>query len=423
METPEKTEAATYPDAELEEARRNFLPKISLILALGWAVTNIAYGIADLPFQFLLKEQLKLPPEKIARFMFWAVFFNYIKPLAGILTDSVPLFGTRRRAYLLYSLLLCGLGWIALSAMPLEYSPLLATYMIMYLMVVFISTTLGGVMVEVGTRFGVAGRLTAQRIGMFKVGALLGSPIGGYLAQNVSFFFTTWLVAGLHFALIPLVFIGIREPRTAKFKGDVWKDAGQQLTDMVHNRTLLVAALMIVLIAIAPGFGTPLLFHQTDTLKFDKQFIGNLGMVHAAFGLMAAWMYRHACTRYSLKTLIAGSIIIHAIGTLFYLAYGSRSSAISITALEGITQTLAMLPVYDLAVRATPRGSEALGYSVMMSAWNLTNGLSNWLGSAIYQRFHLTFHELVWINAGSTLIALVAIPLLPKMLLQQRDAK
>lgn len=410
----------TYDNAEAEAERRAFLRKMSWLLAFGWAGTNVAYGIANLPFQFLLKEQLHLSPEEVARFMFWAVSTNYIKPVAGILTDSLPLFGTRRRAYLLWSLLLCGVGWMTLSAVPRQYDYLLTVYMVMYLMVVFISTTLGGVMVEIGTRFGVAGKLTAQRIGMFKVGDLLGGPVGGFLA-SYPFMLTTSLVAALHFALIPLVFLGIREPRTAKFNRAVWQDAGEQLRGMLRNRTLLVAALMVVLIAIAPGFGTPLFFHQTNTLKFEKQFIGNMGLIGALFGLFAAWLYRHACTRYSLKTLIGSSIVIHAVGTLFYLAYQSHTSAIVITAIEGITQTLAILPVYDLAVRATPRGSEALGYSVMMSAWNLTNGLSNWIGSAIYTRFHLTFHELVWINSGTTLLALLAVPLLPALLLNQRD--
>ncbi|MCS6774923.1 MAG: hypothetical protein NZ557_00115 [Chthonomonadaceae bacterium] len=407
------------PDMEARAAQRT-LHTLSLVLALSWLGTNLGYAIAGLPFRFLLKEQLRLSPPEISAFLALGIFTNYIKPFAGILTDSVPLCGTRRRHYLLFGLIGCGLGWLLLSVVPLRYGVLLATYMAMYATVVLISTTLGGVMVEVGIRFRAAGRLTAQRVGMFKLAALAGGPIGGYLASK-PFLLTAAIVAGLHFLLVPLIYSTLREPATARVNREAWQDAREKLRGLLQNRPLQMAALMICLIAAAPGFGTPLLFHQTDTLGFQKQFIGNLELVHAAFGLMAAALYQRFCTHLTLKALLSYSILVHAFGTLFYLAYTSREAAVAITALEGIAQTFAMLPVYDLAARATPKGSEALGYSVMMSVWNLTNSFSDWTGSLLYAAFGLTFYHLVWVNAGTTLLAIVAVPFLPAALLSQRD--
>lgn len=419
MDLTEEDKKYPYPETEQEESPK-VLQTMSLLLALGWLGTNLGYSIADLPFKFLLKEQLHLSPPEISAFMALGIFTNYVKPFAGILTDSFPLFGTRRRHYLLISLTGCGLGWLLLSLVPLKYSALLVTYMLMYSMVVFISTTLGGVMVEYGTRFKAAGRLTAQRIGMFKAAALAGGPLGGFLA-SYPFVLTASITAGLHFMLVPLFFIKLREPATARADRQAWHNAAAQLRALVRNRPLLMAALMICLIAAAPGFGTPLLFHQTDKLHFSKQFIGNLGLVHATFGLIAAALYQRFCSRLQLKVLVSTSIVIHALGTLFYLFYATQESAIAITALEGIAQTLAMLPVYDLAARATPKGSEALGYAVMMSVWNFTNSFSDWAGSLLYSKFGLTFHDLVWVNAGTTLLAIVAVPFLPAVLLSQRD--
>ena len=124
-----------------------------------------------------------------------------------------------------------------------------------------------------------------------------------------------------------------------------------------------------------------------------------------------------------MRRLLVASVILHALGTLFYLSYQSSTTALAITALEGVTQTLAILPVYDLAVRGTPRGSEALGYSVMMSVWNLTNSLSDWVGSTLFTRYGLTFQHLVWLNAGTTALVLLAVPFLPKALLQRKDGE
>src|SRR5205807_5605718 len=142
--------------------------QMALLLAVGWALTNIAYAIYDLPLKFVLKDELHLDAQKISLFFALGVFSNYVKPLAGILTDSVPLFGTRRRHYLLFSLFLCGTGWLVLGIVPRRYTVMLVTFAITYTMVMVISTTLGGVMVEAGQRFHAAGRLTAQRIAMFR---------------------------------------------------------------------------------------------------------------------------------------------------------------------------------------------------------------------------------------------------------------
>ena len=88
-----------------------------------------------------------------------------------------------------------------------------------------------------------------------------------------------------------------------------------------------------------------------------------------------------------------------------------------------MTNVLALLPLYDLAARATPRGSEALGYSLMMSVWNFTHAMSDWAGSWMFQHWHLHFHQLVWINAATTILVLFAVPFLPRVLMDWREGQ
>src|SRR5688572_26214692 len=96
-------------------------PQMALLLALGWALTNISYAIYALTMTFLLKVELHLNAVQISGFFAIGVFTNYIKPLAGIFMGSVPFFGTRRRWYLLGSLFLCGVGWLVLALVPRRY--------------------------------------------------------------------------------------------------------------------------------------------------------------------------------------------------------------------------------------------------------------------------------------------------------------
>ena len=216
------------PSATQETQSALGFSQMALLLALGWGLTNIAYAIYDLPLKFVLKDELHQNAQQVSAFFALGIFTNYIKPLAGILTDSVPLFGTRRRWYLLGSLFLCGVGWIVLGLVPRHYSILLTTFALTYSMVVIISTTFGGVMVEAAQRYQAAGRLTAQRIAMFRVGTLAGGPLGGWLA-TFPLIVALGCSAALHFVLIPVVYLYLREPGNAKANPQVWREAGRQL--------------------------------------------------------------------------------------------------------------------------------------------------------------------------------------------------
>jgi MFS family permease len=262
--------------------------------------------------------------------------------------------------------------------------------------------------------------MTSQRIAMFRVGTLIGGPIGGWLA-GFPFMVAMWAASLWHLVLVPLYFFTLPEAPTAKLNTGVWLEAFRQLKVLVKSRTLMAAAGMIFLIAASPGFKTPLFFYQMDTLKFSTLFIGSLDTISSLTGLIGTAIYFLACRRFSLQNLLAISIVIHALGTLFYLRYHSTQSAVIITAISGLSGTLATLPVYDLAFRATPKGSEALGYALMMSVWNLTNGLSDWTGSFLFARFHLNFVHLVWLNAGTTALVLLVVPFLPAALAKRRD--
>src|SRR5579875_1499345 len=67
--------------------------------------------LAKLPLQFLLKNHLHVGPLAMAAFFGLTSCAWYLKPLAGLLSDLVPLAGSRRRNYLMLSGLAAGALW------------------------------------------------------------------------------------------------------------------------------------------------------------------------------------------------------------------------------------------------------------------------------------------------------------------------
>src|SRR5205085_941008 len=91
----------------------------------------------------------------------------YLKPFAGILTDAFPIFGTRRRHYMLISCVLAAISWIGMWVLWVtfhSYQALLLGAIIVNLFMVMASTVTGAFLVEAGQSFGATGRLTSIRM-------------------------------------------------------------------------------------------------------------------------------------------------------------------------------------------------------------------------------------------------------------------
>ena len=396
---------------------------IALLVGCGIFVSTYAQTgtIGLYPFRFLLKDKLGEGPLRVALFMQLSAMPWNLKIIAGVISDAIPFFGTRRRHYLILSSLLAGLLWLAVAVVPPRYTPMVIMAIAMNIALVFVSTITGAILVEGGQSFGVTGKLSSVRVLAMNI-AGLGVPLGALLATRA----LGWSAMTAAIPLFLLFFIALflyKEKPVAKADPQVWKGILAQLKIALKAKSLWAASGLLFLVQFAPGFMTPLMFYQTDTLHFSEKFIGLLTFVDAIAGAAGAFFYAYLCRRLPLRQLLYGSVFFTAALSLLYLGYNDRNSALIIEAVYCFALSLAQLPLYDLAARATPKGSEAVGYSIIMSVWNWGLFFSDLLGSALYEKYHMTFKNLVWVNAGTTALVLFAIPLLPRLLLDQKETE
>jgi hypothetical protein len=395
------------------------------IIAAGLFVTGLGWPgmIARLPLDLFFKNHLHFAPQEIA--VFWAVgaLAWYLKPLVGLLCNAFPVFGTRRRGYLLAGSVAACLLWSALAVVPQRPPAFLAVILALNLAIVVVSTAIGGWLVEVGQRHGATGRLSALREGLTGAMSLVAGPIAGWLAAR-ALGWTAGVGAMIWLAFIPVALWAAREPPATTSAGHARVLAGAlaQLRVLRRAPTMWSAAGLLFLAYLAPGFQTPLLYRQQDDLHFTPYDIGRLQLVGAIGAIAGSAAYGWLCRRLPLRALLIGGIVLNAGSTLFYLAYSSLAWATAITLAAAVLGSIAILPIYDLAVRATPRGSETFGYALLTSVQTLTTlAISDPLGATLYGHFHVTFPSLVWINAASTAAVLLFVPFLPRALLAPHD--
>ena len=413
---------AVAPVQSAEEVQTELRRWAFLIGAAVFSTTlsQTAVQLIKLPLQHLLKYDLHITRAAMAGFFALASMAWNFKPFAGILSDSLPLFGTRRRHYLIFSMLFAATLWLAAGLVPRTYNALLFITVAVNVCLVFGSTVAGGLLVEAGQRYGATGRLSSARFVVQNTCLLLAGPIGGFLAAR-AFGLATAICAAVAFTVVPIAILFLREPPTATRDVAVVRKAGQQLGRIFRSAPLWAAAGMLFLVYVAPGFSTPLYYYQTDTLHFSQQFIGMLGLATGSAGVGAALLYGAFCRRVPLRRLLAIGISLMAVVTLTYLFYGSQRNALMIELGAGMVATLAELPLMDLAARATPRGSEGLGFALMMSVRNGAIALSDIIGSKLADQYHWQFSRLVWLNALTTALCLIVVPFLPNILMNRRD--
>src|SRR2546422_4595494 len=245
------------------------------MVGLGAFVTTIAQPgvIGRLPLQLLLKQELHFTAQTLAAFMLIATFAWNVKPVAGILSDAFPLFGTRRRHYMLLGSGLAALCWFLTGVVPRSYWPLLLATFGANTFMVIASTVMGGLMVEAGQKYGISGRITSLRQALQSIVSVGNGVLGGYLAAT-AFGWTVGIATGLLVVLAVVTLLTLTERPIPSRRHEVLRDAGRQMATLLRSWPLWAAGIFLALVYISPGFQTPLLYLQTDTLKFSLPFIG-----------------------------------------------------------------------------------------------------------------------------------------------------
>lgn len=395
-----------------------------VVIAVGVFATTLSQVdvLAALPLRNLLKNSLHASRAANAAFFFWAGLAWYFKPLAGIITDAFPLFGSRRRSYILVCSTIAVLIWIGLIFTPHAYAPLLWVCIAINIFLVVTSTAIGGYMVEVAHANAGSGRLTALRQFVSNACVVINGPLSGYMA-SIAFGWTAAACGGVLFLIVPVTILCLREQFVEVDSDALLTGAGNQLKTIASARAMWAATALMALFYVAPGFGTALFYRQQDELHMTTQMQGFLALLGGLGGILAAICYSRVCRRFNLQTLLMGCLFVNAATGLGYLFYSSVLRAEVIDSVNGFTGTLAELALMDLAVRATPKGSEGVGFSLMMAVRNLAVFGSDWLGSAALDRYHLLFGTLVVANSLTTFITVPLVLALPRILVRHKDAE
>jgi Na+/melibiose symporter-like transporter len=380
-------------------------------LAVLFGTVYFAQGMWYLPDQtvtVVLKDR-GLSAAQVAAFFTFPTLPWLIKPVYGLISDFVPLFGRRRLGYFLVaSGAATAIGiWLGLMRDP-PYWWLAGLMTAMAVGLAFTDVLTDALMVESGKPRGLTGAFQAMQWSCIHGASIAVGLLGGILAEGRRLQAALLLSAGFTLISFAMAALFVHEPR-APADGTPLRETWRALRHALGGRDVWAVAGFIFFWTFSPSFGPALLYYQTDVLGFSQTFIGALAALGSAAAVIGALVYAPLSRHVPLRTLIVLAIRIAVAGTLAYLLYRGWWSALVIDTLFGGIAMIAQLAFLDLAAKACPRHAEATFFALLMSVHNGGAQASQIVGAYLYDALGLA--PLVGISAGMTALAWPLVPL------------
>jgi MFS family permease len=338
-----------------------------------------------------------------------------VKPLYGMISDFLPLFGYRRRSYLLLASA-AAVGAFLWTTQVLEPAAIVLALLLTAIAMATASTVCGALLVENGQRLSASAAFINQQWLWFNVAVMVASLAGGELAEIMSsdgaLHTAAAIAAAAPIAVIASSVALVDEQRAAMNVAE-FQRALRGFLACFRSRTLWLIAAFLFCYYFSPSFGTPLYFYMTDHLRFSQGTIGLLSSVSAAGWIVGGLVYKFLLCGMTTRALLNLSILGGTLATLAFLGMVDVPSAIAVYFVGGVAGMIANIATLSLAANICPERSEGFAFAALMSVINLATPLSDTIGAFLYQHlFHETLAPLIVASAAFTALIFLLVPLL-----------
>jgi MFS family permease len=398
-------------------SERRLVRRLMLFFALVYLVEGLGQtgGLIAQPLNYYLKQVYGWTPVQVTASLTVLNLPWVIKPVYGIVSDFVPLFGYRRKAYMVGANIVATVAFCWVTGLARPQSLILVLLLTAYAMAIS-STLAGAVLVENGQRLNQSDAFVNQQWLWFNVAAVASAFVGGELVarlppQAALHAAAAIIAAAPVAAILGAVFLIDETP--SRLDLVQFKSTLRGLLAAFTQRELWLIGLFLFLYYLNPGFGLPLYYYMTDTLRFSQDFIGILGAINSIGWIAGALFYKRFLDGRTSRWLLNFSVVIGTFTTAAFLLLSNPPSAALINFFSGVAGMIAFVATLSLAADYCPKRAEGFAFAALMSLLNLASALSNNIGSFLYEHaFHNRLGPLIVVSAASTAVILVLIPLL-----------
>lgn len=388
-------------------------------------------GLARLAVSFFLKDELGMSPAEVSAMLGVVALPWMIKPLFGFMSDGLPIFGYRRRPYIVVSGLLGTSAWVALAT--IVHTPLAATGAIALssLSLAVSDVIADSLVVERARKESLtdAGSLQSLSWGASALGGLITAYLSGSLLQNFSTHTIFLITASFPLIVSATAWLISEEKVNKRTDFETVKNQFKQLRQAVSQKTIWLPTAFLFLWQATPSSDSAFFFFTTNELGFQPEFLGRVRLVTSLAALVGIWLFQRFLKTIPFRVIFGWSTVIATLlglTSLLLVTHANRALgiddqwfSIGDSLILTVIGQIAYMPVLVLCARLCPPGVEATLFALLMSITNLAGLVSyeggalltHWLG--ITDRNFDNLWLLVLITNLSTLLPLPFLSWLP----------
>ncbi len=382
-------------------------PTTDLIAILIVYFVQGIVGLARLAVSFFLKDELGLTPAQVAVFVGIGVLPWTIKPLFGFISDGLPIFGYRRRPYLILSGILGAISWVSLATIVHTPSTAALAIGLTSLSVAVSDVIVDSLVVERarGESQAKAGSLQSLCWGTVAFGGLITAYLSGILLEHFTTRTVFWLTALFPLIISAVAWLIPESPvdktaeSSSKHFQTVKYQMGQLRKAVTQKSIWLPTAFLFVWLA-TPTAESAFFFFTTNELHFEPEFLGRVRLVTSFASLIGVWIFQRFLKSVSFRVIFGWSAVISAVLGMTMLVLVTHTNrtlgiddhwfSIGDSLILTVMGEVAYMPVLVLAARLCPPGVEATLFALIMSVRNLGGFISYELGAVLMHWLGIT---------------------------------
>lgn len=436
---------------EPQEDKQSEEKKIPFQNKLTYYLLSASSGLSEfssLSLLYFFKDVLQASPSELSIINSITILPLIFKPLFGLISDMYPIFGYRRKIYIIVCGIVESLAWIAMSF--IDHSTLSAAICLL------ISTSCVSFSSSIGDAIAVqlnneSNQKKKKKTGINKVfiyrgvGLLISSILRALVVQYVSIKIV-FLIA----SILPLLTIisGIiylenktvepssytslstvtntndnnSETETGNNNNVNTKNilSFRNFLSKINKKEILIPMGYLIILTSPPAYMDSSFYYLTEHKKFSPNSFGLLTIILTVVMIIQLVIYNRFLSQIPIKKLIPWSLLFSFIfSSLFnvWISFDMESEFFlyfSISLYVGIKQT-GIMPIMNVGCNVCPENYEGSVYSLFTSGANLGRTLSGFFGSLMTILFGIkkgkydNFNVMVFVH---NLISLVPIPIL-----------
>ncbi|PIN17999.1 hypothetical protein CDL12_09338 [Handroanthus impetiginosus] len=389
-----------------DELHWSFVSGVVIVYGIN---QGLSLGLSKVSTQYYLKDEQKLQPSEAQVYHGMIMIPWIVKPLWGLLTDTVPIAGNRRRPYFIFAGIIGAISMIILS---LEKNLYLGVALLLLMSgsagVAIADVTIDACVTENSISHpSLAGEMQSLCGMCSSIGQLIGYTVSGVLVHIIGskgVFGVLSVPAGL----VILVGMIIQEPLIRNFS---YKRVSQKFVDAsMAMWTALKCPIiwrpclyMYLSLAVSLHIHEGMFYWYTDAKtgpSFSQEVVGSISAVGAIGSLLGVLLYQNAFRSHPFRrVLFFAQLLYGASGMLdlilvlrINLIFGIPDYVVVVfdAAVSHMIGRLKWMPLLVLSSKLCPSGIEGTFFALLMSIDHVGSFSASWAGGILLLALNVT---------------------------------